>query len=270
MPIPIVPILLFIVIAIISSAAKAKEQQRRQQQAAQRQKQQAFPPVHSAPAPAPAAAPASPAPRPVPQETEAQRRARQEELKRRLEENRRRREQELKREADARRMEDARRIEEQRSRLEKRPMVTTIQTARTEKPVIAHEDDDCGGGSIHDGYHEGSVRRPQAASSAEGMQGPQGARRGVYQKGTTGQGMASAEAVYAASQRGKEAAREAAEYAKESEAHSAIYQSLVSVPEGPRESGADKLQKAIGDKSGIVQGIIWSEVLGRPRAEQQQ
>ncbi len=155
MPIPIVPILLFIAIAIISSAAKAKEQQRRQQQAAQRQKQQAFPPVHSAPAPAPAAAPASPAPRPVPQETEAQRRARQEELKRRLEENRRRREQELKREADARRMEDARRIEEQSSRLEKRPMVTTIQTARTEKPVVAHADDDCGGGSIHDGFHEG-------------------------------------------------------------------------------------------------------------------
>jgi type IV secretory pathway VirB10-like protein len=160
MPIPIVPILLFIAIAIISSAAKAKEQQRRQQQAAQRQKQQAFPPVHSAPAPA------SPAPRPVPQETEAQRRARQEELKRRLEENRQRREQELKREADARRMEDARRIEEQRSRLEKRPMVTTIQTARTEKPVIAHEDDDCGGGSIHDGYHEGVTQFPNGRPPA--------------------------------------------------------------------------------------------------------
>ena len=143
------PILLFIAIVIISTVIKAKEQQKKQQQAAQRQKQQAFPPVHSAPAPA------SPAPRPVPQETEAQRRARQEELKRRLEENRQRREQELKREADARRMEDARRIEEQRSRLEKHPMVTTIQTARTEKPVIAHEDDDCAGGSIHDGFHEG-------------------------------------------------------------------------------------------------------------------
>ena len=156
MPIPIVPILLFIVIAIISSAAKAKEQQKKQQQAAQ-QRRQAYPPVHTAPASsaASAPAPASPVPRPVPQETEAQRRARQEELKRRLEENRQRREQELKREADARRMEDARRIEEQRSRLEKRPMVTTIQTARTEKPVIAHEDDDCAGGSIHDGFHEG-------------------------------------------------------------------------------------------------------------------
>jgi hypothetical protein len=154
------PILLFIAIVIISTVIKAKEQQKKQQQAAQRQKQQAFPPVHSAPAPA------SPAPRPVPQETEAQRRARQEELKRRLEENRRRREQELKREADARRMEDARRIEEQRSRLEKRPMVTTIQTARTEKPVIAHEDDDCGGGSIHDGYHEGVTQFPNGRPAA--------------------------------------------------------------------------------------------------------
>lgn len=160
------PILLFIAIAIISTVIKAKEQQKKQQQAAQRQKQQAFPPVHSAPAPA------SPAPRPVPQETEAQRRARQEELKRRLEENRQRREQELKREADARRMEDARRIEEQRSRLEKRPMVTTIQTARTEKPVIAHEDDDCSGGSIHDGYHEGVTQfapgRPAAVAGRLG------------------------------------------------------------------------------------------------------
>ncbi len=154
------PILLFIAIVIISTVIKAKEQQKKQQQAAQRQKQQAFPPVHSAPAPA------SPAPRPVPQETEAQRRARQEELKRRLEENRARREQELKREADARRMEDARRIEEQRSRLEKRPMVTTIQTARTEKPVIAHEDDDCGGGSIHDGYHEGVTQFPNGRPAA--------------------------------------------------------------------------------------------------------
>lgn len=154
------PILLFIAIVIISTVIKAKEQQKKQQQAAQRQKQQAFPPVHSAPAPA------SPAPRPVPQETEAQRRARQEELKRRLEENRQRREQELKREADARRMEDARRIEEQRSRLEKRPMVTTIQTARTEKPVVAHTDDDCGGGSIHDGYHEGVTQFPNGRPAA--------------------------------------------------------------------------------------------------------
>lgn len=165
MPIPIVPILLFIVIAIISSAAKAKEQQRRQQQAAQ-QRRQAYPPVHTAPASsaAPAPAPASPAPRPVPQETEAQRRARQDELKRRLEENRRRREQELKR-ADQQRA-DQQRAEEQRSRLEKRPMVTTIQTARTEKPVIAHEDDDCGGGSIHDGYHEGVTQFPNGRPAA--------------------------------------------------------------------------------------------------------
>ena len=155
------PILLFIAIVIISTVIKAKEQQKKQQQAAQRQKQQAFPPVHSAPAPASASAPApaSPAPRPVPQETEAQRRARQEELKRRLEENRRRREQEQQRA-------DQQRAEEQRSRLEKRPMVTTIQTARTEKPVIAHEDDDCGGGSIHDGYHEGVTQFPNGRPAA--------------------------------------------------------------------------------------------------------
>ena len=209
------PILLFIAIVIISTVIKAKEQQKKQQQAAQRQKQQAFPPVHSAPAPA------SPAPRPLPQETEAQRRARQEELKRRLEENRRRREQELKREADARRMEDARRIEEQRSRLEKRPMVTTIQTARTEKPVIAHEDDDCAGGSIHDGYHEGVTqfdpRRPAAVA------------------GRLGNRLADEDERI-------ERERAAAENAR-------------------------RVMKRISKLPPLAQGMIYSEILGKPKSE---
>ena len=140
--------------------------------------------------------------------------------------------------------------------------------AAAEKPVEAHSTRECGGGSIHDGYHEGTIRRPEAASSAEGVQGLQGARRGVYQKGSGAQGMASSEAVFAASARGREAAREDALYQKESEAHAAVYTSLAQKPEGPRESGADKLQRAIAGKSGIVQGVIWSEVLGKPRAEQ--
>lgn len=209
------PILLFIAIVIISTVIKAKEQQKKQQQAAQRQKQQAFPPVHSAPAPA------SPAPRPVPQETEAQRRARQEELKRRLEENRQRREQELKREADARRMEDARRIEEQRSRLEKRPMVTTIQTARTEKPVIAHEDDDCGGGSIHDGYHEGVTQ------------------------------FAPGRPVAVAGRLGHDLADEDDRIVRERAA----------------AENARRVMKRISKLPPLAQGMIYSEILGKPKSE---
>lgn len=154
---PIVPILLFIAIAIISSVAKANEQQKKQQAAQQRR--QAYPPVHTAPASsaAPAAAPASSAgiPRPASSETEAQRRARQEELKRRLEENRARREQEQTRTAG-----------EQRRPLEKAPMLKTIQTARAEKPIAEHTDDDCGGGSIHDGYHEGVTQFPNGRPAA--------------------------------------------------------------------------------------------------------
>ena len=80
--------------------------------------------------------------------SEAERLRRQEELKRRLQENAARRESERARgipTAPAAKPTDRRPLER-----------TAMQNAlRSEKPIAAHRDDDCGGGSIHDGYHEG-------------------------------------------------------------------------------------------------------------------
>jgi hypothetical protein len=42
-----------------------------------------------------------------------------------------------------------------------------------EKPTVAHSDEDCGGGSIHDGYHEGVTQfasgRPAAVAGRLGQ-----------------------------------------------------------------------------------------------------
>ena len=80
----------------------------------------------------------------------------QAELKKRLEEN-----------AERRRLE--------RESLEKplaRPAQAQPVRARDEKPVAAHSDSDCGGGSIHDGYHEGVTQfdktRPAAVAGRLG------------------------------------------------------------------------------------------------------
>lgn len=150
---PIVPFILFVVAAIISSVLKNQKKQQQAQQA-QRANQQrsAFPPTRNTSS---EGTPTVRTAQPVSKETEAQRRARQEELKRRLEENRARREQEQRRLS-----------EEPRKTLEKRPLVTNIQTARQEKPIAAHEDADCGGGSIHDGYHEGVTQFPNGKAPA--------------------------------------------------------------------------------------------------------
>lgn len=115
-----------------------------------------------------------------------------------------------------------------------------------EKPVVEHSTDDCTGGSIHDGYHEGTVRRPAAPVNKEGAQGLQGERRGTYAKGATGLGMQAGEGVGTAK---------------------ASFQGALAAQDVKAESGADKLVKAISSKPAIVQGIIWSEVLGKPLSE---
>ena len=125
-----------------------------------------------------------------------------------------------------------------------------VSRAVPDKPVIAHSTDDCTGGSIHDGYHEGTIRRPQPASAAEGVQGKQGARRASYAPGTTGQGMAMSEG-------------------SSRESHTA----LKTAPDKPLpaekpENGTEKLMKSIASQPAIVQGVIWSEILGKPLSEQ--
>ena len=75
------------------------------------------------------------------------RRRQQEELKRRLQEN-----------ADRRAAERARTFAASGASNERRPLEKQElrrDMSRSDKPVVVHEDADCGGGSIHDGYHEG-------------------------------------------------------------------------------------------------------------------
>ena len=128
-----------------------------------------------------------------------------------------------------------------------------------EKPVYPHDTEDCGGGSIHDGYHEGGVRRPAPASSAEGSVGRQGVleREGrgasdLYKKDRSERKTASAADIPAAKQ------------------PMPANTDAVSAPIDPEPSGAEKLSKAISDKPAIVQGLIWSEVLGRPLSDSRQ
>ncbi len=121
-----------------------------------------------------------------------------------------------------------------------------------EKPIIAHSTSDCTGGSIHDGYHEGTIRRPAPASSPEGVQGLNGARRGSYYSGSGSQGVQGTEGTPLSSVTPPKSRPAAA----------------ADAPKQPAESGAERLSKSISGQSGIVQGIIWSEVLGSPKADQ--
>ena len=82
---------------------------------------------------------------PTYEEREANR-IKQEELKRRLKEN-----------AERRALERSSSMGE-RKPLEKRELAR--DTSRSDKPVVVHTDDDCSGGSIHDGYHEGVSKFP--------------------------------------------------------------------------------------------------------------
>lgn len=85
---------------------------------------------------------------------EAQARARQEELKRRLEENARRREAEraAAQTYAAQTVQKPAAQQNERRPLEKRAMESAL---KKERPIASHSVDDCGGGSIHDGFHEG-------------------------------------------------------------------------------------------------------------------
>jgi len=160
------------------------------------------------------------------------------------------------------RLEQLRRMQQQRQQEQRQsanaPSAKPAAFA-AEKPVYPHDTEDCGGGSIHDGYHEGGVRRPAPASSAEGSVGRQGVleREGrgasdLYKKDRSERKTASAADIPAAKQP-VPASTDA-----------------VSAPIDPEPSGAEKLSKAISDKPAIVQGLIWSEVLGRPLSDSRQ
>lgn len=159
MPLPFLIIVGVIVFSIISYSKKVQKQQQNaqtQRNLEELKRMQAKP----------AEGEASVKPYTV---SEAERARRQEELQRRLEANRARREAELRegrtparpgypdpnrslREGQA---SVQNRASQERRPLEKRDMTSSLQK---EKPVRAHSDDACGGGSIHDGYHEGVTK----------------------------------------------------------------------------------------------------------------
>ncbi|MGN0786198.1 MAG: hypothetical protein ACI4OB_02200 [Christensenellales bacterium] len=103
------------------------------------------------------------------------------------------------------------------------------RTVREEKPIIGHSADDCTGGSIHDGYHEGTDWK-QGKPMPRKM--PETAPEGAPVKGSD---------------------------------HS-IHFKEAEVKEN-HVSGAEKLTALLSEKPSIVQGVIWSELLGRPKSE---
>ena len=99
------------------------------------------------------------------------------------------------------------------------------------KPRVTHSTEDCTGGSIHDGYHEGTPGKqgkynPPSAGGAmpEGVQLP-----------------------------GND--------------HSIHFAPVKEADKAPAASGADKLIATLAGKPSIVQGVIWGEILGKPRSE---
>lgn len=210
------PILIaFIIVGVIiaSSAAKNKKRQeeiKRAAAAAQRKK----------PAPAPAEGQSS-----RPQESEIERRLRQEELKRRLQANAERRaaEQQYAERRQAAGMPPAAPAPAPaRQPLVKQELRRDM--SRPDKPVVVHSEDDCTGGSIHDGYHEG-------VSSFS----PKDSPRPVSTAGALGHRLADED---------ERIEREAAAV-----------------------ENAKRVMERISKLPPLAQGMVYSEILGRPKSD---
>ncbi len=126
-----------------------------------------------------------------------------------------------------------------------KPRFDHYDMAPDEKPRIAHSSDDCTGGSIHDGYHEGTARNTMQASQREGVSGKQGRSMSKSAASAQTQGVPMP-----------------------GENHSVRYQPEATIKTQPSSTGADKLVAFIGKKPSIVQGVIWGEILGKPKGEQ--
>ena len=108
------------------------------------------------------------------------------------------------------------------STAQKPPVVKPME--RGQRPVMAHAEDDCGGGSIHDGYHEGVSGDPF------GEKKPRAAVAGKL---------------------GKRLATE--DDALEQQKHNA--------------ENAKRALARISKLPPIAQGIVYSEILGKPKSE---
>ena len=99
------------------------------------------------------------------------------------------------------------------------------------KPRVTHSTEDCTGGSIHDGYHEGTP-----------------GKQGRYNPPSAGRAMPEGVQL-------------------PGEDHSIHFAPVKEADKNPAASGADKLIATLAGKPSIVQGVIWGEILGKPRSE---
>ena len=99
------------------------------------------------------------------------------------------------------------------------------------KPRVTHSTEDCTGGSIHDGYHEGTP-----------------GKQGKYNPPSAGRAMPEGVQL-------------------PGEDHSIHFAPVKEADKAPAASGADKLIATLAGKPSIVQGVIWGEILGKPRSE---
>lgn len=99
------------------------------------------------------------------------------------------------------------------------------------KPRLTHSTEDCTGGSIHDGYHEGTP-----------------GKQGRYKPPSAGRAMPEGVQL-------------------PGEDHSIHFAPVKEADKTPAASGADKLIATLAGKPSIVQGVIWGEILGKPRSE---
>lgn len=157
---PLIPIII-IVVAILSAISNQNKRQQQQSRRTYNPKQAGMPPVTKT------------------EISEAERQARQEELKRRLLENKARREAEAasqlvkpkpaEQPKPAQSSKPASPIKTERRPLERQ---TLAKNLAAEKPIAEHQEEECGGGSIHDGYHEGVTQfapdRPVAVAGRLG------------------------------------------------------------------------------------------------------
>lgn len=99
------------------------------------------------------------------------------------------------------------------------------------KPRVTHSTADCTGGSIHDGYHEGTP-----------------GKQGRYNPPSAGRAMPEGVQL-------------------PGEDHSIHFAPVKEADKTPAASGADKLIATLAGKPSIVQGVVWGEILGKPRSE---
>ena len=99
------------------------------------------------------------------------------------------------------------------------------------KPRVTHSTADCTGGSIHDGYHEGTP-----------------GKQGRYNPPSAGRAMPEGVQL-------------------PGEDHSIHFAPVKEADKAPAASGADKLIATLAGKPSIVQAVIWGEILGKPRSE---